>query len=89
MLTRGGNCPLAAIYLYKPWQPQPKDATDENFDAIRQVDSEEISFECVDARRQRTTAHPISSTGAFGSEELKKHNKTHTHTHKTCNGLYA
>ena len=33
------------------WQPQPKDATDE----IWMQDSEEISFECVDARRQTTT----------------------------------
>ena len=36
------------------------------------VVSEEMSFENVDNDGQRTTVYPISSTGAFGSGELKR-----------------
>ena len=63
-------------YSYQPWQPQPKDATDEIWTQSTQW-IQRISFQYADARQQ-TTAHPISSPGAFRSGELKQH--------KTCNG---
>ena len=77
--SSGGHCPLAAMYFYKPWQPQPKDATDEIWTQSAQwIQGRYRLNVLMPDNRQRTTAHPISSPGAFISGELKQH--------KTCNG---
>ena len=82
--SSGGHSPLAAMYFYKPGQPQPKDATDK-------------IWLTPDNRQQRTTAYP--PPGTFGSGELKNTKpvtanmvmvnisiKSQAKKHKTCSG---
>ena len=50
-----GTAHWQPCYFYKPWQPQPMDATDEIWTQSAQWIQRRYRFECVDARQQTTT----------------------------------